>query len=91
MNGKKRNIRWRGRLLDAGTYSGDRMVLTFPITERTVKETIGDVPYTLTIKAAPLLYRLTGTIGLLYNRAASARSRRPFRKANAYPEQTIIW
>ena len=51
VNGVPRNGRWQGRYVSIGRgVPGDKMVVNFPIEERTVKETIGGLPYTLIIK-----------------------------------------
>lgn len=51
VNGKSRSARWTGRYVDVGSVKpGDKVTLTFPIAERTVKEWIGPGEHTLVIK-----------------------------------------
>jgi hypothetical protein len=51
VNGKKRGILFEGRYANAGgVMKGDRVKLTFPIVERTVKTKLGGKLYTLVIK-----------------------------------------
>ena len=51
VNGKPRQLGWSGRYAQVGEVkSGDMAALSFPIAERTVKETMGGVDYTLIIK-----------------------------------------
>jgi hypothetical protein len=94
VNGTKRNCRWQDRYIDGGhAVPGDRFVVTFPIAERTVKETIGDVPYTLTIKGNTVTsIDPSGQIGPLYNRAYFRQEETPFRKVKRFlPEETFVW
>ncbi len=51
VNGRPRKVGWEGRYVRVGTIrKGGNVVLDFPILERTVKETIGQIPYTLVVK-----------------------------------------
>ena len=51
VNGVPRNISWRDRYVHIGkALTGDTVELVFPISERTVEETVGGVPYTLVIR-----------------------------------------
>ena len=44
-------MRWNGRYVETGeAQPGDRIEISFPISERVVNETIGGVDYTLVIK-----------------------------------------
>ena len=46
-----RAIHWEGRYLDLGPVTaGQTVEIRFPIAERTVKETIGTLPYTLVVR-----------------------------------------
>jgi hypothetical protein len=67
--------------------------MTFPIAERTVKETIGDVPYTLTIKGNTVTtIDPPGKVGPLYQRACYRANRAPLRKVSRFvPDETIVW
>jgi hypothetical protein len=51
VNGASRPLRWDGRYASVGAaMQGDKVVVTFPISERTVKEKIGPETYTLIIR-----------------------------------------
>lgn len=51
VNGKSRRANWEGRYINLGAVKpGDKIDLKFPISERTVKERIGNQDYTLVIK-----------------------------------------
>ncbi len=51
VNGSSRNLNWKGRYVNIGSASsGDTVELTFPISERTVEETVGGVHHTLVIR-----------------------------------------
>lgn len=94
VNGASRKIHWEGRYVDAGAAQpGERLVVTFPISERTVKETIGDVPYTLTIKGNTVTtIDPRGKVGPLYERAYYRADRAPRRKVSRFvSDETIVW
>jgi hypothetical protein len=67
--------------------------MTFPIAERTVKETIGAVPYTLTIKGNTVVaIDPPGQYGTFYQRAGYRKDRAPMRKIQRFvPDQTLVW
>ena len=51
VNGVPRKLSWKGRYVNTGKASpGDTVELAFPISDRTVEETVGGVPYTLVIR-----------------------------------------
>ena len=94
VNDTPRDLHWEGRYVDAGHVgSGDRVVLTFPIGERTVKETIGDVPYTLTLKGNTVTtIDPPGKIGPMYQRAYYCENQAPWRRVRRFvAESTIDW
>lgn len=94
VNGAPRKLTWEGRYVNAGHASpSDRLVITFPISERTVKETIGDVPYTLTIKGSTVTtIDPPGRYGPLYNRAYFREPQAPRKKVKRFvPDETIVW
>ncbi len=64
-----------------------------PIAERTVKETIGDVPYTLTIKGNTVsMIDPRGKYGALYERAYYRQNEAPWRKVTRFvPDQALVW
>lgn len=93
-NGTAEPVAWQGRYIEAGySVPGDRIVITFPIAERTVRETIGNVPYTLTIKGSTVTtIDPPGKIGPLYQRAYYREKQAPRRKVQRFvPEQEIFW
>jgi hypothetical protein len=94
VNGARRSLRWEGRYVNVGPgKSGDRMVLTFPISTRTVRETIGNVPYTLTIKGNTVIaIDPPGKVGPLYRRAYFSSPKAPMRKAQRFvSSESIPW
>jgi len=57
VDGKAVETRWEGRYLVLGpAQAGRHITVTFPIAERTAKETIGTVDYTLVIKGDTVLH-----------------------------------
>jgi len=51
VDGQSRELTFQGRYAQVGRVeNGSQIVLTFPISERTVEATIGGIPYTLIIK-----------------------------------------
>lgn len=51
VNGASREVHWDGRYISVGAANpGDKLTVTFPISERTVKERIGAGTYTLIIR-----------------------------------------
>jgi hypothetical protein len=94
MNGVPRNVHWEARYVDAGVaHPGDKLVVTFPIAERTVTETIGDVPYKLTIKGNTVTtIDPPGKVGPLYQRAYFRANHAPMREVSRFvPDETIVW
>ncbi len=94
VNGASRALRWEGRYVNVGAgRPGDRIAVTFPISTRTVKETIGNIPYTLTIKGSTVIsIDPPGKIGPLYNRAYFSASKAPTRKVQRFvTDETIHW
>jgi hypothetical protein len=67
---RARSVRWEGRYLDLGSVVAGRTVqIQFPIAERTVKETIGTVPYTLVVRGDTVVaIDPPGKTGALYLR-----------------------
>ncbi len=94
VNGSPRELYWEGRYVAAGhALPGDRLAFNFPITERTVKETIGNVPYTLIIKGNTVVsIDPPGEVGPLYRRAYYRADRALSRKVTRFvPEAAIAW
>lgn len=71
VNGTVRKTGWEGRYFSLGRCSqGDRISITFPLEQRTVKETIGGVAYTLVLKGSTVVsIDPASKIGPLYLRA----------------------
>ncbi len=87
-------MHWEDRYVAAGYgLPGDRIVLKFPIAGRTVKDTIGNVPYTLVIKGNTVVsIDPPGKIGPLYERAYYRTHRAPLRKVRRFvPGAAIEW
>lgn len=95
-DGQRRQFRWEGRYLNLGSArAGELFEVTFPIPHRRMKETIGDVPYTLEIKGNTVVSldppgdKINGQ---LYQRASYLAERAPMRKVERFvPEETIDW
>jgi hypothetical protein len=68
VNGHARPLHWEGRYANVGAASrGDKVVVTFPISERTVKEKIGAGTYTLTLRGNTVVHiDPAGVNGRLY-------------------------
>jgi hypothetical protein len=88
-------LRWEGRYVDVGPIrQGDTVVLTFPITERRVKEKIGPEVYSLTLKGSTVLsIDPPGKNGPLYqDRSRFRRDQAQWRKLTRFvPEQETVW
>jgi len=94
VNGAERSVHWEGRYLNIGpALPGSRMTVTFPIAERTVKETIGAVPYTLVIKGNTVVsIDPGGKNGPLYLRAHYHENQARWRTLSRFvPEEKIVW
>jgi hypothetical protein len=93
MNGRPRSIQWQGRYVDLGhAKPGDLITMKFPISERTVQETIGDVGYKLQIRGNTVLsIDPPGKNGPLYERTYFRQPLR-WRKVDRFaPEHEIAW
>jgi DUF1680 family protein len=94
VNGSLQELAWEGRYVNVGvTKSGETIDLSFPIATRTVKETIGAVPYTLEIKGNTVVsVDPPGKYGALYERAHYKRDQASWRKAQRFaPEEPLSW
>ena len=71
VNGRPRSLRWQGRYVEVGhAKPGDTITVKFPISERTVQETIGGISYKLEIRGNTVLsIDPPGRNGPLYERA----------------------
>ena len=94
VNDAPRAVRWQGRYVNTGHGApGDRVTVTFPIAERTTKETIGAVPYTLVIKGNTVVsVDPPGKWGALYQRAAYRGNQAPWRTVERFvPDEQLVW
>jgi hypothetical protein len=89
-----RQFTWEGRYLNLGSAKpGDVVTVTFPISTRTTKETIGNVDYTLEIKGNTVVsIDPPGKNGPLYERAYYRADKAPMRKVERFvPDAPIKW
>jgi hypothetical protein len=94
VSGVSREFNWDGRYINVGAgRPGDTIVVTFPIGERTVREKLGNVHYTLVIKGNTVVsIDPPGKIGPLYARASYRENQVRWRKARRFvPEEDILW
>ena len=93
-NGQQRQIRWEGRYLNLGSVKPrDLVSVTFPIPQSSTKETIGNTPYTLSIRSNTVISIDTpGINGPLYQRSYYLAQQAPSRKVERFiPEEFIAW
>jgi len=86
-------MQWQGRYIEVGHAGpGDTITVKFPISERTVQETIGGVSYKLEIRGNTVLsIDPPGKNGPLYERTYY-RQPVKWRKVDRFvPEHTINW
>jgi hypothetical protein len=94
VDGKPRTFRWKSRYIDLGNVeAGSTIVLKFPIAQRTVKETIGTVGCTLTLKGNTVIaIDPKGTTCPLYERQKYASSQAPMKKVSRFvSDERIAW
>jgi hypothetical protein len=84
--GTTRPVRWEGRYLDVGPVAAGQVAqIRFPISERTVKETIGTVPYTLVLRGDTVVaIDPPGKNGPLYQREHFRKGEVRWRKAQRF-------
>ncbi len=93
VNGRPRSLQWQGRYVEVGhAKPGDSITVKFPISERTVQETIGGVSYKLEIRGNTVLsIDPPGRNGPLYERTYY-RQPVKWRKVGRFvPERSIAW
>jgi hypothetical protein len=93
VNGRSRSLQWQGRYVEAGhAKPGDTITVKFPISERTVQETIGGVSYKLEIRGNTVVsIDPPGKNGPLYERTYY-RQPVKWRKVDRFvPDSTINW
>ncbi len=94
VKGRARTPVWNGRHVSLGPAKrGERFVVTFPISERTVKERIGGIDCTLVIKGNTVVsVDPPGKNCPLYRRARFHANTTPWHKVNRFVSQeTIQW
>ena len=94
VNGAVRSVRWEGRYVNVGAAQpGNRITVTFSIAERTIKETIGAVPYTLVIKGNTVVsIDPPGKLGPFYLRAHYRENTARWRTMRRFvPEEKMAW
>jgi DUF1680 family protein len=95
VNGATRPLHWQGRYVNVGAARpGDKIVVTFPISERTVKEKIGAGTYTLVTRGNTVVSMApAGKNGPLYQNREKYRTHevawRPVKRFVA--DETIEW
>jgi hypothetical protein len=93
VNGTLRKAHRDGRFLNIGkSLQGDKISITFPIEERTVKETIGGIPYNLVLRGSTVVsIDPPGKNGALYQRV-KYRDQVAFRNVTRFVSQEhIAW
>lgn len=93
-SGRQWEVRWEGRYLNLGSGNpGEVVVVTFPIPQRNTKETIGNTPYTLSIKGATVVsIDPPGNNGPLYQRSYFLAQQAPLLKVEPFiSEEHISW
>jgi hypothetical protein len=93
-NNASRQVNWQGRFVSLGRGEpGDTITLTFPIEERVVKEKLGNVVYTLTLRGTTVVsVDPPGKNGPLYERPQYRESEVRWRKVERFvPGEDINW
>ena len=94
VSGASRLPRWEGRHVDLGKAEpGEVITVTFPISERTVKERIGTADYTLVLKGNTVVsIDPPGENGPLYQRAQYRGNQASLRKVRRFvSEESVLW
>jgi hypothetical protein len=94
VNGVPRDIHWQGRYVSiGGAVPGDKVVISFPIKERTVRETIGGLSYSLIIKGNTVVaIDPAGQYGPLYQRSHYRENQALWRRVKRFvPDESIPW
>ena len=92
VNGKDRPTVWKGRYVELGAVaSGDKVTMKFPISERTVKERIGGVDYTLVVKGNSVVFiDPPGKYAPLYQRDHYRENQVRWRKVHRFVSNELI-
>jgi len=94
VNAEGRQLQWEGRYVNVGAATvGDIVELSFPITTRTVTDTLGTVRYTFEIRGNTVVsVDPRGKNGALYERAYYKASEVPWRTVQRFvPDPEISW
>lgn len=94
LNGKSRRANWEGRYINVGSVkAGEKVEMKFPISERTVKEKIGNQDYTMLIKGNTVLsIDPEGKNGPLYQNRKKYQAEVAWKQTDRFvPEQDIRW
>ncbi|MFH1007739.1 MAG: hypothetical protein V1800_09590 [Candidatus Latescibacterota bacterium] len=94
VNGNKREFGWLGGYIEVkGLRTGDRMVVEFPIQERTMFKEIGGKPYRLALRGNTVVdISPEGTIYPLYQRDHYRQEKAPMKKITRFVSgETIVW
>lgn len=86
------SFHWEGRYLNLGSAApGEMLTVTFPISQRRTRETIGNVPYTLDIKGNTVVsIDPPGANGPLYQRRRYLAAEAPVRKVERFVSADFV-
>ena len=92
VNDEVRLPRWEGRYVDAGSgHPGDRVEMTYPLSQYMIKEQLGDAIYTLTLKGNTVVdIDPPGRHCPLYQRAHYREDQVRWRKVKRYVPDTFV-
>lgn len=92
VNNQSRSVRWDGRYAVIGSVqAADKIALTFPISERTVSATIGDVAYHLVIKGNEVVHiDPPGQVCPLYQRQPYRQNQTVWKTVDRFVSQEKI-
>jgi len=91
---KARSFRWKGRYVNVGNVvAGERVVLSFPISERTVRQRVGGADYTFTIKGNTVVaVDPPGKVCPLFRRDRYRQTEVPWRQVERFvASEPIRW
>jgi len=91
---KARPFRWEGRYVNVGNaVAGEIAVLSFPISERTVRERVGGADYTFTIKGNTVVaVDPPGSVCPLFRRERYRQTETPWRQVERFvASEPIRW
>jgi len=94
VNGATRPLVWDGRYVNLGAVKSDETAeLTFPIAQRTVKETLGTVSYSLEMKGSTVIsIDPGGKYGALYKRERCRSNQASWRQVDRFAAANpLIW